>query len=106
MSIIWNIVKVEVLSSFKNNTNVVNKLHWNLIANKNGKSASVLGSTEVSFNPDLEFTAFDQLEEQQVVTWLKQSLGQEVVFTHEENVLKMLSDLTNLPSIIDVPWSK
>lgn len=106
MSIIWSIVKVEVLPSFESNTNVVNKLHWNLIASKNGKSASVLGATEVSFNPDIEFTPFDQLEEQQVIAWLKQSLGQEVVSNHEENVLKMLSDLTNLPSIIDVPWSK
>jgi hypothetical protein len=90
MSIIWNIVKVEVLPSFENNIDVVNKLHWNLIASKNGKSASVLGATEILFDSESDFIPFDQLEEVETITWLKQSLNEETVSNHEKNVSKML----------------
>jgi hypothetical protein len=78
--------------------------HWTASLEQDGKSASAYGS--VGFgdpNPD-SFTPFSSLTEEQVLTWVFETLGVDQVVTIEESLYNQVQQEINPTSAAGVPW--
>jgi hypothetical protein len=79
MDINWTILSLECKTSENGLTNVVHKIHWKCIATEISKgitySSEIGGPLEIgSPNPN-NFTVYESLTKEQVITWVTDTLG-------------------------------
>jgi hypothetical protein len=79
MEINWNILKLECKTSENGLYNVVYRIHWKCIASQT--SNEITYSSEISrpitiSSPDPDnFTVYESLTKEQIVSWIKNTLG-------------------------------
>jgi hypothetical protein len=101
----WNITTLDVKPTEGDLTDVVVTAHWTLSQTDGDYSASVYGT--VSFTaPEGNFTPYADLTLDQVVGWVKNSMGEETVAAHELNVANQIAAQKNPPVITPaLPWA-
>jgi hypothetical protein len=102
MNLTWNIEQLNCKPSFDGKTNVVETIHWRLNGVDNDYTASVYGSQNVTYKAGNPFTDYNNLTEEVVIAWLKDSLGAEQVATYKARVEAQLEDLKN-PTVVTPP---
>lgn len=79
MNINWIILKLECKTSEKGLSNVVSKIHWKCIATEtyNGTtfSSEIGGPLEISSPDPDNFTIYESLTKEQIVSWITDTLG-------------------------------
>lgn len=79
MDINWTILSLECKTSENGLTNVVHKIHWKCIAteisNEITYSSEISGPLEIGSPDPNNFTAYDSLTKEQVITWVTDTFG-------------------------------
>lgn len=96
----WNIATLERHLS----DGVVYTGHWTVSLEEQGESAGAYGSVGFS-DPDPDsFTPYDQLTKDQVVGWIKNTLGEEQVTSIEESLDAQIQQKLNPTDASGIPW--
>jgi hypothetical protein len=92
---------------FEAETGGVITAHWRVTAYFEELSVVAYGS--VNFTPDPtsdQFTPYSDLTQEQVIGWVKSTLGSEQVEAIESNLAKQLDELKQPKILTGLPWSK
>lgn len=104
----WVIEQMSCYPQFEGETDVVFTVYWRL----NGTSetvpsatGTVYGSVGVTYVAGTPFTPYADLTQDQVIGWVKDTLGPETVGNYEANVAKQIADKINPPVVNPpLPW--
>lgn len=101
----WNVVQMEAYPEKDGLTDVVFTVHWNLTAIDGEYTGYAYGSIGVNLDPSAPYTPYADLTQDQVVGWVKDSLGAEQVASYEANVLAQIENKKN-PTVVTppLPW--
>lgn len=105
MSLTWKIEQLNCKPSFDGKTNVVETIHWRLNGVDGDYATSVYGSQGVTYEESTDFIEYDNLTEDQLISWVKDILGEEQVTNYENSVISQLELLKN-PVMVNppLPW--
>jgi uncharacterized protein YpbB len=102
----WNCKTVEAYPSVGENTNVVYNVHWRVTAvsdqldeKGNAYQASAIGTQVLNTEDITEFIPFDQLTNDQVVQWVKSTMGEEKVNSLESSLQSQIDNLITPSSV-------
>ena len=100
MAVIWNISTLE-----RNTDNGVVVAHWRATDVDGDHSGSSYGTC--GFTPDASadgYVAYDSLVEEDVIGWVKDSMGEEAVTGVEDSIAAQIAD-SKAPAIsVGTPW--
>ena len=100
MAVIWNISTLE-----RNTDNGVVVAHWRATDSDGDHSGSSYGTC--GFTPDASadgYVAYDNLTEENVIGWVKGSMGEEAVTGVEDSIAVQIAD-SKAPAIsVGTPW--
>ena len=100
MTVIWNISTLE-----RNTDNGVVVAHWRASDVDGDHSGSSYGTC--GFTPDASadgYVAYDNLTEENVIDWVKDSMGEEAVTGVEDSIAAQIAD-SKAPAIsVGTPW--
>ena len=103
----WNIVALNSVPKAGIFTDSVCTSHWTLTATDGTYTGSVYGSVSFEVNPDKsDYTPYNQLTLDEVISWTQASLGAEQVASYEKTVadqieVQIIPDIVTLP----LPWA-
>lgn len=72
----WEVVNLAVRPEFFDQSNCISQVTWKLLLSADGVTWEKQGQIRLGY-PGENFTAFEQLTEAQVLSWVHQSLGAE-----------------------------
>lgn len=100
----WNIILITLYPSYNGFDNYVNSIRWKYDANiEDVGSVYIFGNTNYSGTPE-DYTPYDQLTEQQVVSWLD---ADPMKPDYKRNLDKQLVYKLNPPVItLPLPWNQ
>ncbi len=100
MAVTWDISTLE-----RNTDNGVVVAHWRASDSDGDHSGSSYGT--VGFTPDASadgYVAYDSLTEEEVIGWVKDSMGEEAVAGVEDSIAAQIAD-SKAPAIsVGTPW--
>jgi hypothetical protein len=103
----FKIDNVEVMET----QSIVKNVTWTLTASDSKNNASVYTTTQIEFNSSSSFTPYDQLTEDQIIQWVKDTLGEciDLYKNVADAKLKKLQevakvDLTEIAIPKKLPW--
>ena len=102
----WGIVQLDAYPEKDGLTDVVFTVHWTLNGDDGeGHSGSAYGSVGVTLDEG-DYTPFAELTKEQVVGWVKDSLGAEQVASLEASVANQIEQQIN-PTVVTppLPWA-
>ena len=108
ISITWKLNRGMIVQSKNNLTDVVVSVGFVVSASDGVNTFEIERSTALG-DPGVDFTPFDQLQEEQVLAWVKASLSEEEKNKLELLVSNVLIKKTSQPDIVTSfkksPWS-
>jgi hypothetical protein len=100
----WVIAQLDTAPSEDALTDVVKTIHWRYQATDADYSSEVYGAMACATPSDTDFTAYDDLTQDQVISWLEASLDVDAL---KENLDKQIDDQKNPPIVnLPLPWNK
>ena len=105
----WNITHMNAHPSLDGMENVISHVVWTCTATDADSGETVKEQAQLSMGlpSTTQFTAFSSLTEAEVLTWVKQILGESVVAQVENNVkTALVTKLAPIVMIEDLPWAK
>jgi len=103
----WNVVQMDAYPEKDGLTDVVFTAHWTLNGDDGeGHSGSAYGSVGVTLDEGGAYTPFAELTQEQVVGWVKDSLGAEQVSSLESGIANQIEQQIN-PTVVTppLPWA-
>jgi hypothetical protein len=101
----WSIVQIDALPERDGKQNVVSVVHWALRGQENGLSGSTQGAHAITFKGDGTFTPYANLSESQIIGWVKDTMGADMVAAVEADVAQQISNKANAPVATALPWA-
>lgn len=100
----WVIAQLDTAPSVDNLTDVVKTVHWIYQATDADYSASVYGTMACATPSDTDFTAYPDLTEDQVISWLEAGLDVDAL---KASLDQQIEDQKNPPIVnLPLPWNK
>lgn len=78
--------------------------HWTVSLEDQGETASAYGSVGFGNPSKDDYTPFDELAEEQVIDWVKETLGEEQVASIEDALSEQIEQKLNPTSATGLPW--
>ena len=104
---IWDIISMVSYTEYQGQNDVVCIVYWQTAGVDGQYTAYYDGNTELTYQSGTPFTPYDQLTKDQVVGWVKASLGTGGVSAVEANIQTQLDGMTNPPVVLlPLPWSQ
>jgi hypothetical protein len=101
----WQIMQLDCYPEKDGRKDVVFTIHWRRAATNGVKSADIYGSKSVILDPNEPFIPYNELTESQVVSWLENSISQEILAQQIASLDKQIEDQINPPIIYPaLPW--
>jgi len=101
----WVIERMDVCALFETKPNVVNNVHWRINADDNSYTASVYGTRAIPYDNANPFTPFEDLTQDQVITWVKNIMGKEGIAEIEARIAYLLENQRNpVVYVLPSPW--
>lgn len=103
----WEVISLDSMPEHEGRTNVVTAAKWVVQSDVHGKDNTVMGHTEIAFDPSSPFVDYDNLTSQVVIDWIKASLGAEEVASYESAVAshdEVLEQRSKVNS--GLPWNQ
>ena len=105
----WSIDSLDFEKSLDGQSNVVSNIHWRVIATDNATPipnvASIYGSQLLPFNSSNQFIDYSELNEQIVIGWLQNLLGQDEINAIQSNLDIQINNLTkSAKTNLGLPW--
>jgi hypothetical protein len=106
MELTWNITQMSCYPEQDGLTDVVFSVSWSLTATDDTYTSSVNGTIGVELDPAAPYTPYNELTKDQVLGWVKSSLGDAQVLEYENGVSSIVEAQKN-PTIVTpaLPWS-
>jgi hypothetical protein len=106
MELTWNVISLECATNHEGQTNVVTTAHWTLEGVDGEHTGSSYGSVGIAYNSEGSFTEFDSLTKEQVISWVKEILGEDQVTEYETSVTNQI-EAKKTPTTITptLPWA-
>jgi hypothetical protein len=102
----WVIEQLDCYPEKDGHTDVVFTAHWRLLGSDGVNTASVYGSAGLTYKPGQFFTPYAELNQDQVVGWVKAALGPEQVQVLTDTVAAQLAAIANPPVVAPpLPWA-
>jgi len=102
----WSISQMDAFPEADGKTNVVFNVHWGLIGEEAGFTASTYGIQGVRIDPNAAFTPYADLTEDQVVEWVKSAMGADQVAVYENSMSQKINNQIVPPVVTPpLPWS-
>jgi len=103
----WNVVQMDCYPEIDGETDVVFTVHWDCTETDGEFSGRVYGSVGVTLDAESPFTPYAELTQEQVVSWVKDALGEEQVAALEANIAQQIEDQINPPVVTPtLPWAE
>lgn len=103
---LWTIEQMDCYPEVQGETDVVFKVHWTLTDTDGQYSGRIYNMTALQLDSSQPFTPYNQLTEEQVVGWVKATLGPDEVFRCEAAVQQQIENQKNPPVVTPaLPWS-
>lgn len=83
---IWTVTAMYTLPKVEDYTDVVVVADWTLTGTEGEYSSSVSNSTQFSL-PNPDFTPYQDLTEEQVVGWIKNTIGSKAIEQYEAQIV-------------------
>jgi hypothetical protein len=84
----WNCKTVEAYTKKEGNENVVHKIHYRVIGSKEGFNSTKLGVVPLETSDIANFKVFEDLIHEDLISWVKENIGEERVLEIENNLSK------------------
>ena len=105
MATTWSINQLEYTVSLDGKTNVVTNIHWNCTdEDADGNHGRTYGSQGIPTDDLSDFTAYDDITEENAVAWLKAALGDDGVSAQEDAVAAQIAVLKTPVNGSGKPW--
>jgi hypothetical protein len=102
----WVISQLDCYPQQDDHTDVVFTVHWRRQATDGTYSADIYGSQGVTLAPDAPFTPYEDLTFDQVVGWLEEAFGPELLAAQVAALDKQIENQINPPVVSPpLPWS-
>lgn len=98
----WKISEIECIPAQGDLSNVVTNVHWRLDGTDGNNFSGVYGVTSLNAPTEGNFTAFEDLTEQQVTGWLETALGDNVA-AYKTKIQEEINKLANPPVVTKTP---
>ena len=103
---IWKIAEIKAYPTLEDKTDVVCTVVWQLVATSGNYGSQLQGSIDVPTQNINAFTPYEQLTEEQVLSWVQDTMGPEQVLNYEQGVLDELELMINPPIVnLPLPWT-
>ena len=84
--------------------NVVNNVMWSVVGTDGVNTVVLEGSSPIEFNEGASFTEFGSLTEEQVLTWIYDSIKDDGKTLMRTNLQKELDKLDGIVETDSMPW--
>ena len=101
MSISWSVIQMDRYISHGDNDDVVYNLHWDCVAEQDGKTHRMYGCQLLDLENLDEFTAYSDLTEEQVMGWLMNAVNVEEIEAACQSGLDLK---LNPVQAVGLPW--
>lgn len=89
------------------NGNIVSCVHWRLKGNNATNIIEVYGTQNIEENYKNVFIPYESLSKNDVIEWVKKSMGVDALAKLQESLDKQLEILANPPIVLlPLPWDK
>nr|BAR33246.1 hypothetical protein [uncultured Mediterranean phage uvMED] len=107
MMITWKIYNVEYIEFVSDKTKVIKNIHWWAEqTDDNGNKGYSWGNQQLDIGDLANFTAWDQVTEQQCIDWVKTAMGETLVSQIESDIAQQLNNPDPLRKrAYGLPWS-
>lgn len=104
---IWSIGQLDCKPQEDGLTDIVVVGHWRVDATDGTHTAGVYGTQSFTLEQGSNFTPFEDLTEEQVVSWVQESMGIDAVTALQENLDNQIEALVH-PAIVSptLPWAQ
>lgn len=100
----WQTVDMECYPEYDGRYNVVSSVNWKCVGYEDQYSSSIVGSINIAYDSS-SFTDYDNLTNDQVIGWVKNSMSSGQVYDIEKSIEHQISILKNPPVIRpNLPW--
>jgi hypothetical protein len=82
---------------------VVVRVHWRVTAQDGAYVGNVSGQQEFTYDPEADFTPYDDLTEAQVLRWVHAAMGGQQQ-AYEDMVRQQIAQKKAEPMILPLPW--
>ena len=83
----------------------VTTIHWSVSLTEDGFSAGAYGTIGLG-EPDPDtFTPYDELSPEQVIDWLHETMGADLVTAYEESLATQVEEQRNPKQATGLPWA-
>ena len=101
----WVISSLDCYPQQDDHTDVVFTVHWRRQATDGTYSADIYGAQSVTLDPEAPFTPYEDLTFDQVVGWLEDAMGEEVLAAQVVALDKQIENQIDPPTISPpLPW--
>jgi hypothetical protein len=100
----WSVLNMDAYPQQDGFQNVVCTIHWVCNGIDNGLTGTSPGATGVALDPAQPFTPYNQLTQDQVLSWVFASLGEQGVANVESDVAAQIAYKANQPVAQPLPW--
>ena len=102
----WVISQLECYPEADGHSDVVFVIHWRRQATDGTHNADIYGAQSVTLAPDAPFTPYADLTQAQVIGWLEDAFGPELLAAQVAALDKQIEDQINPPVVSPpLPWS-
>jgi hypothetical protein len=101
----WQIMQLDCYPQQDDHTDVVFVVHWRRVATDGTHTADTYGAQPVTLDPEAPFTPYPDLTFDQVVGWLEDAFGPELLEAQKAALDKQIEDQINPPVVRPpLPW--
>ena len=101
----WSINRMDCLAMEGGHTDVVSAVYWQLSGDDGSTACSVFDVTPLTLDLEEPFTPYADLTQAQVLGWVQDTLGADVIAAHEANITQLLAQIETPPPLIPaLPW--
>ena len=102
----WVISQLDCYPTQDNKTDVVFTVHWRRQATDgDGHNADIYGSQAVTLDPSATYIPYAELTEADVIGWLEDAMGAELLEAQKAALDKQIEDQINPPVVRPpLPW--
>jgi len=103
----WKIVQLDCIPSVDGQTNVVSNVHWRVSATDGTNTTEIYNSQPLIFDSKNAFVNYADLTKNQVIGWVQEAMGIDVVTRLQESLDNKLKALANPPIVKPpLPWAE
>jgi len=100
----WVIDKLDVTSFVSGKSNVVNNAYWHIEATDGVNNVKVYGNQPLTYAAGADFVPYENLTQEQVLEWVKTSMGDKVAAMEAVADVRLSNLLTPIIEKLKLPW--